>query len=152
MSIRSCLLAAQARATLMLALVGTLGCATAQPQEPLPGLGAQVPVAFATPPRVDQRACAAAGKSIVVVHRDAAGRADRWRYFQTMRRRHRSVKALTCELADSNHDGLVDARYFYGADGQLVVEQRDLDFDGRPEVTADYSQFRMARAGSPRGL
>jgi hypothetical protein len=91
--------------------------------------------------KVDTSACEPAGKVVVVVARDAAGRPDRWRYFAT----HHGRRLLTCEAADSNGDGRVDARYFYDASGRLVLEQRDLDFDGNAEIVADYSQFKPRR-------
>ena len=90
---------------------------------------------------VDTSACEPAGKSIVVVAREADGRPSRWRYFATRHGR----RTLTCEAADANGDGKIDARYFYDSSGRLVLEQRDLDFDGHAEVTADYSQFQPRR-------
>jgi hypothetical protein len=91
--------------------------------------------------RVDTSACEPAGKSIVVVGRDDQGRPNRWRYFAT-RHGHRW---LACEAEDANGDGQIDARYFYDPSGRLVLEQRDLDFDGHAEVVADYSQFKPRR-------
>jgi hypothetical protein len=90
---------------------------------------------------VDTSACAPAGKSVVVVGRDADGRPNRWRYFAS-RHGHRW---MTCEAADANGDGKIDARYFYSPSGRLVLEQRDLDFDGNAEIVADYSQFTPRR-------
>ncbi|HTA19133.1 MAG TPA: hypothetical protein VK989_07555 [Polyangia bacterium] len=112
--------------------------ATRAPLAHAPDVDDDVPAA----PRahVDTRACEPAGKSVVVVARDAEGRPERWRYFETRHGR----RALTCEAADSNGDGKVDARYFYNRSGRLVLEQRDLDFDGHAEVVADYSQFKFA--------
>jgi hypothetical protein len=52
---------------------------------------------------------------------------------------------MSCEAADANSDGKIDARYFYDPNGRLVLEQRDLDFDGRAEVVADYSIFKPHR-------
>ena len=91
--------------------------------------------------RNDFAACEPVGKAVVVVERDAEGRPVRWRYFATRHGR----RALTCEAADANGDGKIDARYFYDSSGRLVLEQRDLDFDGRAEVVADYSQFQPRR-------
>ena len=94
---------------------------------------------------VDTSACEPAGKTIVVVGRDADGRPNRWRYFAA-RHGHRW---LACEAADANGDGKIDARYFYDPSGRLVLEQRDLDFDGHAEIVADYSQFNPRRPGRP---
>jgi hypothetical protein len=112
--------------------------ATSAPLAHAPDVDDDVPLA----PRahVDMRACEPMGKQVVVVARDAEGRPERWRYFETRHGR----RTLTCEAADSNGDGKIDARYFYGHGGRLILEQRDLDFDGHAEVTADYSQFNLA--------
>jgi hypothetical protein len=101
---------------------------------------------------VDPRGCDPAGKSIVVVERDGGGRPVRWRYFAPARRPRRA-RVLTCEAADRNGDGRIDTRYFYGAGGRLVLEQRDMDFDGQAEFVADYSQFpARGQVARPRDL
>ena len=140
----------------VLALGPVLGCGAPQHKDaatpaemPMP-VPASAPVAHAPDvdddvphaPRahVDTRACEPAGKAVVVVARDADGRPERWRYFETRHGR----RSLTCEAVDSNGDGKVDARFFYDRAGHLVMEQRDLDFDGNAEVVADYSQFKFA--------
>jgi hypothetical protein len=127
----------------------TIGCAAPQRKEPATWSSTAAPTGgAAAPANVDLTSCEPAGKAIAVVHRDSDGKPDRWRYYratkQPTRRGHRTFQVLTCELADSNHDGKIDARFFYAPDGLLILEQRDLDFDGRPEVVADYSQFRRA--------
>jgi hypothetical protein len=91
--------------------------------------------------KVDTSACDPAGKSVVVVGRDADGRPNRWRYFAM----HHGRRVLTCEAGDANGDGKIDARFFYAPSGRLVLEQRDLDFDGHAEIVADYSQFQPRR-------
>jgi hypothetical protein len=90
---------------------------------------------------VDPSLCEPAHKVVVVIGHDETGRANRWRYFAMRRGR----RFLSCEAADANGDGKIDARYFYEPSGRLVMEQRDLDFDGTPEVVADYSQFKPRR-------
>ena len=90
---------------------------------------------------VDTSACEPAGKTVVAIGHDAAGRANRWRYFATSHGR----RYISCEAADANGDGQIDARYFYEPSGRLVMEQRDLDFDGQAEIVADYSQFKPRR-------
>jgi len=147
-------------AALALALSISAGCASAPTPRPAPV--AQMPLPDTTraapraearadwrdddvPPaphaKVDTRACEPAGKTVVVAARDADGHPDRWRYFETRHGR----RLLTCEAADANGDGKIDARYFYDASGRLVLEQRDLDFDGHAEIVADYSQFKPRR-------
>jgi hypothetical protein len=95
---------------------------------------------------VDTTACSPAGKSVVIAARDRSGKPSRWRYLTTIHGR----RSLACEAVDTNGDGKIDARYFYDKAGRLVLEQRDLDFDGRAEVVADYSQFRRPGLVSAR--
>jgi hypothetical protein len=128
-------------AALALTASALLGCSAAQ-RLPVTARPAAMPLPATRGPAamVDPRGCDPAGKSIVVVERDGNGRPSRWRYFATSRRQHRA-RVLTCEAADRNSDGKIDTRYFYGAGGRLVLEQRDMDFDGQAEFVADYSQF-----------
>jgi hypothetical protein len=127
-----------------LALI-VVGCAAQQRKPAAPAPRASMPLpatpAGGRPAVVDTHGCDPAGKAVVVVERDASGRPSRWRYFAPARRGHRAPRALTCEAADRNGDGKIDTRYFYGAGGRLVLEQRDMDFDGNAEFVADYSQF-----------
>jgi hypothetical protein len=133
-----------AAAGLTLLLSTALGCVSLPHAAAGPAPRSQMALPAATPVRaavVDTRGCDPAGKAVVIVERDATGRPSRWRYFAPARRGHHGPRALTCEAADRNGDGKVDTRYFYGAGGRLVLEQRDMDFDGQAEFVADYSQF-----------
>ena len=115
------------------------------PQGPAPATPATtMPLPTLAAPTVDTRGCEPAGKSIVVIERDTHGHPCRWRYFAVVRRAHHNdhpLRVLTCEAADRNGDGKIDARYFYDARAKLVFEQRDMDFDGRAEFVVDYSRF-----------
>jgi hypothetical protein len=123
-----------------LALAAAAACGGPQPPAPAtPATTMALPALAAA--TVDTRGCEPAGKSIVVLERDAHGRPCRWRYFALVRRGHHHERVLTCEAADRNGDGKIDARYFYDAREKLVFEQRDMDFDGRAEFVADYSRF-----------
>ncbi|MDB4982217.1 MAG: hypothetical protein JWM82_2969 [Myxococcales bacterium] len=125
-------------ATLALSF-SAIACAGAQPPAPVTPAAMALPELAAS--TVDTRGCEPAGKRISVVERDAHGRPCRWRYFALVRRGHHNDRVLTCEAADRNGDGKIDARYFYDAREKLVYEQRDMDFDGRAEFVADYSRF-----------
>jgi hypothetical protein len=135
-----------------LALAATAACGG--PQGPAPATPATtMALPELTASTIDTRGCEPAGKSIVVIERDSKGHPCRWRYFALVRHGHRSDRALTCEAADRNGDGKVDARYFYDAHGKLVFEQRDMDFDGRAEFVVDYSRFptQGSMKGSMKG-
>jgi hypothetical protein len=138
-----------------LALVAAAGCGEPQPPSTsTPATMALPDPAASTGPNgvrfpgtvVDTRGCDPAGKSIAVIERDPQGRPCRWRYFALVRRGHGNVRVLTCEAADRNGDGKIDARYFYDSREKLVLEQRDMDFDGRAEFVADYSRFPTKRS------
>jgi hypothetical protein len=103
-------------------------------------------------PSLDRAGCDPTGKATVVTSKGADGQINRWRYYAMVRRGGASVKVLKCEAADTNGDGYVDARHFYDDRGQLTLEQRDLDFDGRAEVVADYSQFSYGNLKHARDL
>jgi hypothetical protein len=123
-----------------LALAAAAACGGSQPPTAAtPATTMALPALAAS--TVDTRGCEPAGKSVVVIERDSKGRPCRWRYFALVRRGHHSERVLTCEAADRNGDGKIDARYFYDARGKLVLEQRDMDFDGRAEFVADYTRF-----------
>jgi hypothetical protein len=92
-------------------------------------------------PTLDRQGCDPSGKATVVTQKGADGQVNRWRFFAVVRRGAGTARVLKCEASDNNGDGYVDARYFYDDRGRLTLEQRDLDFDGRAEVVADYSHF-----------
>ena len=81
------------------------------------------------------------GHFTLVTQQGAKGEPTTWRYYSVAK--HGGARVLRCEAADNNGDGFVDARFFYDEAGQLVLEQRDLDFDGHAEVIADYSHFSV---------
>lgn len=137
------------------ALVGTsFGCATSQPgtakvasslqasDAPMKHLSkAPRQASTAKGPTLDRQGCDPTGKASVVIQKGPTGEPNAWRYFAVVKRGGASKKVMKCEAVDNNADGYVDARFFYDDNGQLMLEQRDLDFDGHAEVVADYSHF-----------
>lgn len=103
-------------------------------------------------PSLDRAGCDPTGKATVVTSKGPDGQVNRWRYYAMVRRGGSAVRVLKCEAADTNGDGYVDARHFYDDRGQLTLEQRDLDFDGRAEVIADYSQFSYGNLKQARDV
>jgi hypothetical protein len=91
-------------------------------------------------PTLDRQGCDPTGKATMVEKKGPDG-VVAWRYFGVVKRGGTSVRVLKCEAVDNNGDGYVDARFFYDDRSNLVLEQRDLDFDGHAEVIADYSHF-----------
>jgi hypothetical protein len=147
-------------AALVAALLGVpLGCASTSQQSGSatagsPGEIADAPIkmkhlskgrqASASPakgPTLDRQGCDPTGKASVVVQKGPTGEPNAWKYFAVVKRGAATKKVLKCEAVDNNADGYVDARFFYDDNGQLLLEQRDLDFDGHAEVVADYSHF-----------
>jgi hypothetical protein len=115
----------------------------------LPSVAAR---ANARGPSLDRAGCDPTGKATVVTQKGADGQIKSWRYYTMVRRGGTSARVLKCEAADTNGDGYVDARHFYDDRGQLTLEQRDLDFDGRAEVIADYSQFSYGHLKQARDV
>lgn len=95
----------------------------------------------ASGPTLDRQGCDPTGKATVQIKNGPSGQPNSWRYFAVVKRKGGAARVLKCEALDNNNDGFVDARFFYDDYGQLVLEQRDLDFDGHAEVIADYSHF-----------
>jgi hypothetical protein len=106
-----------------------------------PAADAPAPRKFGTGPTLDRQGCDPTGKATLVVKKGPDGQPVSWKYFGLVKRGGTSVRVLKCEAVDNNGDGYVDARFFYDDRSQLVLEQRDLDFDGHAEVIADYSHF-----------
>jgi len=91
-------------------------------------------------PTLDRQGCDPKGHFTLVTQQGAKGEPTTWRYYSVPKH---GPRVLRCEAADNNGDGFVDARFFYDESGALVLEQRDLDFDGHAEVIADYSHFSV---------
>jgi hypothetical protein len=135
-------------------VAGSLGCASSQPAPVASARPAALTVAatsarqadapaprkFGKGPTLDRQGCEPTGKATMVEKKGPDG-VVAWRYFAVVKRGVASVRVLKCEAVDNNGDGYVDARFFYDDRSNLVLEQRDLDFDGHAEVIADYSHF-----------
>jgi hypothetical protein len=125
------------------------GKVTAKPAGPTPVTDGPAPhVSTAHPAReaprgpvLDRQGCDPKGRFTMVTQQGANGEPTSWKYYASIKRGGSTVRVLKCEADDNNGDGFVDARFFYDDSGQLVLEQRDLDFDGHAEVIADYSHF-----------
>jgi hypothetical protein len=102
------------------------------------------PATTATGPTLDRQGCDPTGKATVQIKNGPNGQPAQWRYFAVVKRKGGPARVMKCEALDNNNDGFVDARFFYDDNGQLILEQRDLDFDGHAEVVADYSHFSAA--------
>jgi hypothetical protein len=137
---------------LALLLVFAAACATSRPNRVKTPAGSSATVAdapvHARPareaprgPALDRQGCDPKGKATLAVQQGTNGQPTVWRYYVSVKRGGVSTRVLKCEASDNNGDGYVDARFFYDDHGQLVLEQRDLDFDGHAEVIADYSHF-----------
>jgi hypothetical protein len=92
-------------------------------------------------PTLDRQGCDKKGKLTVVEEPGPNGKTAIWRYYAQVKHGGTTTRVLKCEASDNNGDGFIDARFFYDDNGQLVLEQRDLDFDGHAEVITDYSRF-----------
>jgi hypothetical protein len=108
--------------------------------------------AVANGPTLDRQGCDPTGKSTVVEEKGDDGHVKSWKYFSMVRRGGSTARVLKCEATDNNGDGYVDARFFYDNQGNLVLEQRDLDFDGHAEVIADYSHFSFGHLTQARDV
>ncbi len=70
------------------------------------------------------------------------GRPDVWKY--TLKGAE-GPEVLLRKEKDLNGDGRIDTWEAYGSDGALALVVYDLDFDGKPDVTATYEKGQLVK-------
>ena len=111
------------------ALLGACGPA----QKPTPAGAA----AMKTKSTIDRSRCDEKDKKVVTADINRDGKPDVWKLFRG--------SELTCKQVDFNHDGRVDYVAHYGAGGAPVLEEFDLDFDGKFDEVIFYENGQVAR-------
>ena len=89
-------------------------------------------------------ACDRAGKRVAELDLDRDGSADVRRLF-SRRSGGGPGEYLACKEVDLNHDGRDDLWTHYAPSGERVLEEMDLDFDGRVDVVSFWSADKVAR-------
>jgi hypothetical protein len=97
-------------------------------------------------PQIDRSKCSDKGKEIVTADTNQDKKPDVWKFFQSISSGGQKVQVLTCKQVDLNHDGKLDAVYYYDDKGaQTTLEEFDLDFDGKFDLTVYYAQGKKVR-------
>jgi hypothetical protein len=104
--------------------------------------GGNIPAA----PQIDRSKCSDKGKEIVTADTNQDKKPDVWKFFETTNQGGQKVQVLTCKEVDLNHDGKLDAVYYYDDKGvATVLEEFDLDFDGKFDLTVYYANGKKVR-------
>jgi antitoxin component YwqK of YwqJK toxin-antitoxin module len=128
----------------VLLLAGALtGCAsTPQAGEMATASNSNIPNA----PSIDRSKCSDKGKEIITADTNLDKKPDVWKFFQPTIQNGQKVQVLTCKQVDLNHDGKLDAIYYYDDRGaQTTLEEFDLDFDGKFDMTVYYVNGKRVR-------
>jgi hypothetical protein len=97
-------------------------------------------------PQVDRTKCSDKGKEIITADTNQDKKPDVWKFFQTSTQNGQKVQVLTCKEVDLNHDGKLDAVYYYDDKGvQTTLEEFDMDFDGKFDLTVYYANGKRVR-------
>jgi hypothetical protein len=98
------------------------------------------------PPQVDRSKCSDTGKEVVTADTNQDKKPDVWKFFQTTTQNGQKVQVLTCKEVDLNHDGKLDAVYYYDDKGvQTTLEEFDMDLDGKFDMTVYYANGKKVR-------
>lgn len=97
------------------------------------------------PPPVDKSRCDAAGKKIIDTDLNRDGKADVRKYLASVVENGAKVDVLVCREADLNQDGKRDVWTYYDNNGNITLEEMDLDFDGKIDMVAYRQQGKIVR-------
>ena len=127
------------RRLLLLAPLATIACATPGPEaasaRPAVARPPEIPSA---PPGFEHRP----GESVTAYSLAHPGKPDAWAYTLPDAAGN---DVLVRKEKDLNGDGKIDVWELYAPDGSLSRAAYDLDFDGRPDVTAFYEKGQLVR-------
>jgi hypothetical protein len=99
-----------------------------------------------TPPNVDRSKCDEKGKNVVTADTNQDQKPDVWKFYQATDQGGQKVEVLACKEVDLNHDGKIDAIYYYDDKGsQTSFEEFDLDFDGKFDMSVYYAGGKKVR-------
>lgn len=96
-------------------------------------------------PAVDKSRCDASGKKVIDTDLNRDGKADVRKYLASIVENGAKVDVLVCREADLNQDGKRDIWTYYDNNGNITLEEIDLDFDGKIDMTAYRQNGKVVR-------
>lgn len=129
--------------------VAVVGCAGGQKKSTRSGGGAlasgggesNVP----EPPPIDRTKCDDKGKQVVTADTNQDQKPDVWKMFSSRDQGGQTVQTLSCKQVDLQHDGKVDIVQYYDEQGEMNMEEMDLDFDGKFDRKVYYQGGKKVR-------
>src|SRR5262249_24955874 len=104
----------------------TAGCASAPAEKKDPIVPEIVDVKPRAPPP-GVTACEEKGQKPITIDVNKDGKADVWKYMQTVEEQGTKVDVLVCKEVDLNYDGNKDMWVHYDSQGNVTLEEFDLD-------------------------
>jgi hypothetical protein len=89
-------------------------------------------------PNVDPTLCDTAGKNVVTSDLNNDNKPDVWRLYKAEDEGGTTIEFMTCKQVDFNGDGQKDWVVAYNRKGNPIFEKRDIDYDGKFEMSATY--------------
>lgn len=89
-------------------------------------------------PKVDPTLCDTNGKNVVTYDLNKDNRPDVWRLYKTEDEGGTKIEFLTCKQVDVNRDGKKDWVVAYSRKGNALFERRDMNYDGKWDISAVY--------------
>jgi uncharacterized protein YceK len=86
---------------------------------------------------MDRSRCDESGKRVVTVDTNRDGKPDVWKMFKG--------EVMTCKQVDFNHDGKIDYVAHFDPNLVPVMEEFDLDFDGKFDEVVFYERGEVVR-------
>lgn len=109
--------------------LGLVGCA-GEAQKAQPGKPTGGPVSAE-----DRSRCNPSGKRVVSLDLNQDKQPDVWKIYASKSEGGSKVEILTCKEQDLNYDGRKDIWIYYDDSGNRKMEEMDLDFDGKIDLT-----------------
>jgi len=95
----------------------------------------KAPLKSLTKIKAEERSrCNATGKRVLKLDLNQDKQPDVWKLYRTKLEGGTKVDVLTCKERDVNFDGRKDIWYYYDDEGNIRMEEMDLDFDGRIDL------------------
>jgi hypothetical protein len=126
--------------------LGFSGCGSSKSAEASASPGSNLKVSQSDfGAQFDRSRCDDKGKQAISADTNGDGKPDVVKLFTVVDQGSQKVQQLACRQVDLNHDGKMDIIYTYAANGSLMAEDFDLDFDGKFDERVYYQEGKKVR-------